>query len=38
MPTSQLKKRLTTFTALGKLYILVQKLLDFNQIIPATSG
>jgi hypothetical protein len=37
MPTSQQKKLLTVSTVLGKLYILVEKLLDFNKIIPATS-
>ena len=38
MPTSQLKQFLLASTVLGKVCILVEKLLDFNTIIPATSG
>jgi len=38
MPTSQLKQFLLASTVLGKVYNLVEKLLNFNKIIPATSG
>jgi len=38
MPTSQLKQFLLASTVLGKVYILVEKLLDFNKIIPASLG
>jgi len=38
IPTSQLKQFLLASTVLGKVYNLVEKLLDFNKIIPATSG
>jgi hypothetical protein len=38
MSTSQLKQILLASTVTGKLYILKENLLDFNKIIPATSG